>query len=152
MEAKSYSLVVIDMQPEFDAANKPETVEACVEEIKRAKEVEAPIIVVEFDSFGDTHETLQAELDGYNKVHYVLKHQDDGSREVINTIANEDLPSETMRVVGVNTDYCVLETVIGLSESGRIGKIQVIEKACNSNHYHNGGINEMSTLDRVAIL
>lgn len=91
--------------------------------------------------------------DDYDRVFITRKGDDNGSHEVRKTIKDNKLPSRRVRVCGVNTDCCVLETVCGLNRSMKQTKIEIIPKACNSfdRHCHKSGLDFMGKLANVAI-
>lgn len=152
----SYVLLVIDMQTAFRAAKNKKTQKNCILEIKKAMDKEYPIVFLEYEECGKTLPTLLGVLTSsqYNKFYIVKKSSNDGSSKLLNFFKKKGLPRTDMRVCGVNTDCCVLETVEGLdAKLSKQFKIQVVEKACYSEYCHREGIEDMLSLsERVAIV
>lgn len=148
-----YTLCVIDMQATFEAANNKRVRENCKREILQAMESNAPIIFVEYIGQGPTIPSLVKLTDDYDRVFITRKGDDNGSREVRKTIKDNKLPSRRIKVVGVNTDCCVLKTVYGLNRLMKQTKIEINPKACNSfsPSCHKNGLDYMSKLTNVAI-
>ena len=141
------------MQATFGAANSRRVRENCKREILQAMESNASIIFVEYIGQGPTIPSLVKLTDDYDRVFITRKGDDNGSREVRKTIKDNKLPSRRIKVVGVNTDCCVLETVFGLNSSMRKTKIEINPKACNSfnSACHKSGLDYMATLSNVDI-
>lgn len=128
-------LVVIDMQPGYPAALAAVTQWFVKQEIQKQMEQNLPVILVEFDAheMGETLQSLRELLAGYKRLKVVSKSQNDGSTEVIaacRILTGYDTPFR-LRVCGVNSDACVLETVQGLSEKLPLTSIVVPQDACN---------------------
>ena len=138
-----YTLVVVDMQPMFDAANRKRVREECLKAIQKAIEINAPIIFLEFNGYDCTHLELTKPCMGN---HYVkTKYTDDGSPEVYETVLKYQLP-RNFRVCGINTDCCVHATVSGMSARFPTSTIEVIAAACDSDWNHMAGINKISEI------
>ena len=137
---KDTGLLIIDMQSEFKAANDTTVVANVILEIKKAKQNNQHIFVVEYWEEGDTHKSILKELKDYQNTHFVTKYEDDGSDKIKNYLFQNNIDIKHFMVCGVNTCACVASTVKGLIEN--YNKIcTVIEKACNcitTNHNHNG--------------
>lgn len=144
-----YSLILIDMQPIFEAANKVETINNCIREIEFAINAGANIIVVEYytESVSDfeikkygsncmhTNSRIMDALVGYKNVYNVVKQHDDGGIEVDECIRFNNL-STTLKVCGVNISACVYKTVYTLSRMQnwlfhKKYNIEIIADACN---------------------
>jgi len=137
-----YTLVVVDMQDTFKFAKEPAVIKACQREIKLAIRRNYGIIFLEFEYCGNTISELKNLVNGYGKAYFAIKSRDDGSREAIELINQHNL-YHNIRIVGVNTSYCVYETVEGLTNYH--GKITVVADACNC-HSHMFGINKLASL------
>lgn len=155
----SYSLVVVDMQPQFQTSQKPETLTHVKSLLEKAIQDKAAIIFLEFEGWGPTNSMLKATVEGYNNVHFQSKDQNDGSNEVVKLIEDNDLSHELIRVCGVNTNYCVRETVVGLLDKfndcpvkTNIKKIEVSKNGTNCSWRHEDGLNRMSELDRCYLI
>jgi len=117
-----YTLVIVDMQPWFEAANDPKTIEVIVEEIRKAKAVNAFIIVLEYDLSDkflepeeeNTSPEIMKELEGYENVAVEIKDRDDGSIWISSVLHLHQIINQPVKVCGINTDACVLRTVEGL--------------------------------------
>ena len=126
-------LVIVDMQYDFQASRKQETINNVIREVCRAKEKNVPIIILEYSDHGHTHNSIVNTLGNYNKWIVVTKSTDDGSNEVLEGLNNLGIPADYIsRVVltGVNFSYCVFSTAKGLTQV--IPTSIVIKKsACN---------------------
>ncbi len=148
-----YTLVVVDMQSPFTASRKPSVVKQCQTLIKKAVKDKAAILFVEYQDYGKTDTALTKLAKDYQRAYHVIKNNDDGSREVIKTINAKRLPKQNLRVCGVNTAYCVLATVLGLTKRLHNTKIEVVAKACNSctSTAHSAGLRQMRQISKVKI-
>jgi len=126
------TLVIVDMQPVFQASRDPNTIIAVTHEIFMARQNNHAIIIVEYARSGKTHAGFNELLKGYPHKARVSKHDDDGSKEIVRALCRRNFPMNTLRVCGVNTDCCVYETVTGLIKKLSKTKIEVVKKACNS--------------------
>lgn len=122
-----YSLVIVDMQPAFEAAKCNVTTDNVMRLIRQAKEDKANIITLEYEGFGPTRADLMMDLCSYDKYANAKKSDDDGSDEAIE--AGASMFSKVI-VCGVNTSYCVNETVQGLLRNGK--EVVVVRDACNN--------------------
>jgi len=126
-----YTLVVVDMQPDFLASL------ACKEQVKKevrkAVRSNNPIIFLEYkDDLGyykykPTYKDLVPV--GYDKVIKSKKTEDSGARNVVIHLNKKKLPKK-LKVCGVNTQYCVFETVSNLIRFNKLD-VTVVAKACN---------------------
>lgn len=131
------------MQPNFHSANGKRVFKNCIREIKQAVIDSADIIFLEFSFYGPTHPEL-TDVAGPN--YYVQsKTMDDGSAEVEAQVRAKRLPVH-FKVCGINTDCCVASTVRGLTARFPRSTIEVVADACDSDWYHNRGLNEMKKL------
>lgn len=138
-----YTLVVIDMQKDFVSCNEPNVIRACQREIKLAIRRKTGIIFLEYEGYGHTIPELTNLTTNYDKTYFSSKATNSGSDEVFGIINTRNL-YQNVRVVGVNTSYCVYETVEGLKDG--LGKITVVADACNC-HSHRYGLNKIAELD-----
>lgn len=127
-----YTLVIIDMQVGFEAANYQDVIEGCAKEIKRARKAGMPIMLVEYDDFGDTQSALLNLVEGYRKCIVATKYDDDGSYEVGQWLKRKNWPSDNLRVCGVNAWCCVRETIWGLlcRDKHKNMRIKLVKSAC----------------------
>ncbi len=127
----SYTLVIVDMQPRFHTSQKRATLYAVEREIQRAKELNNPIVVLEYDDYGLTDTRLTDAIGSYRLCRTCVKTDDDGSKEVLEACDNEGYTTERFRVCGVNTHACVQSTVSGLAKKVRDCIVEVVKAACN---------------------
>ena len=146
-----YTLVVIDMQAIFRASTDKNTVAHCKREIKQAMSKGAAILYVEYAGYDKTLPVLTNLTKNYQRKFSVIKHNNGGGKEVKATILKHRLPKTRIKVCGVNTDYCVLETVRGLTEKLKSAQVQLLSKACNSTSNHEYGLEQLARLKRVQI-
>jgi hypothetical protein len=123
----SYTLVIVDMQPQFGAAKCDSTARRIIELIGYAKEDCADIIVLEYSGYGLTRQDIRKELVDYPRAIYRTKCYDDGSSEVFEEIRDKE--NNDCIVCGVNYGACVRDTAIGLAEKGL--EVEVDEDGCN---------------------
>jgi len=128
-------LVIIDMQPQFASARDQHTVANCQRLIRSFKQAHKRIIAVELESYGDTHEEINALLTGYTNFQRLMKGWDDGSAELLQLLKS---PCYHLTICGVNLAACVAKTVKGLLELG-FAKIDVVSDACNDTCWGNPG-------------
>ena len=124
------TLLIVDMQPYFDAANHKATISNIVEEIEKAKKQRIGIVILEFSGYGPTHAKIKKALVRYSRVAVYQKCDDDGSVEARRAAKKRGFDPDHWRVCGVNTDCCVAATVTGLLSKGC--KVDVVCRACNS--------------------
>lgn len=108
------TLLVIDMQPEFPTCRR--ALSGVLEEVRLAKRQGAAIVVLEYDTYGLTHEAIREELKGYRRKAYTTKYDDDGSEEFITICRKKGFPTRRVRAIGVNRGYCVYDTVEGIKK------------------------------------
>ncbi len=126
----SYVLVVIDMQPSFQAAQCKKTILACKEAIEQAMIDNAGLLFVEYVRGGKTIPSLYKIAKNYRHMYRVTKYADDGCNEVLAAIRHYKLPNQLIRFCGVHTGACVYETVKSIREYTK-AELQLIKKACN---------------------
>lgn len=130
-----YTLVIIDMQEGFYVKSRMPVTSACALEIKKAIKNDARILFVEYEGFGPTLKKLKALTKGYPKTSVIKKENDDGSYELMCAINKRKYP-KTVKITGINTSYCVHDTVSGLVAGAPLYKIEVIAKACADVEMH----------------
>lgn len=129
------TLIVVDMQPSFTAANEPSTIVGVTREILEAKRRKFGIVFLEYkpiDEIGRTHEGFSSLVKGYRHKARVTKDDNDGSLEVVKVLRRRGFSNRTLRVCGVNVDCCVFDTVNGLLHRLEKVQIQVVKDACGS--------------------
>jgi len=134
MNAKQ-TLVVIDMQPGFEAANDEPTIEQVLVAVKEAKEANLPIFIVQCvpERYGHTLSCIMEEVDLYDNVHIIEKYCNDGAPGVEKVVNENDLQVSEHVVCGVNIGACVHDTVdTFINEYER--DIIILKSACNCHH------------------
>lgn len=127
-----YTLVVVDMQDEFDAALNPSVVIGVTKEILRAIKTNSPVLFLEYKNCGPTHRGLLDLVKGYPRKARITKAGDDGSLEAIKAVQRKEWPFRHMRVCGVNTDCCVWSTVEGILKRTENTQVEVVKEACGT--------------------
>lgn len=125
-------LIVIDMQGYFDAANNPSTISACQSLINSAIRNRNPIVIVEYIGAKSTLKEITNLTKDYDLAFLVRKSTDDGSQAIESLFDRCQISPRKLIICGVNTDACVLATVIGLTRSNKKYKISVVKKACHT--------------------
>lgn len=139
-------LVIVDMQPEFEASSEIATLSQVEELIALFAGTGYPIVILEYGNpdimrqphrlyCGITHQTLMAPLlspNRYHKLAVVEKFCNDGSAFVLGTCAERNFRTDHFVVCGVNTDACVSATVHGLAVRRQRSQVSVIAAACNT--------------------
>jgi len=127
---KDAVLVIIDMQRYFSASCSRRVQDNVIRAIEHAKRNRYGIVLVEYDGNGATHQVILNACRRYKKFYRVTKTQDDGSREILSAVAEFDLPLTHFMLCGVNLQYCVRDTAIGLARQGNNCRVTVLEPAC----------------------
>lgn len=152
-----YTLLVIDMQSEFQASNNRTTISACIVQIKEAIKNDCPIIFAEFVGFGPTHKRLTNLVKNYKHTYTILKNRESAAPEFELALIHFKCP-KNIRVCGVNTDQCVLSTVKDLSSTHfLVREIEIVKDACNTDtetgtKRNEAGLHAMSVLPGVRII
>lgn len=139
------TLCIIDMQPKYEASKK--VINQVCREVRRAKKNGDGIVVLEYvcagetpdDSSVRTHKKIMKTIGEYKSAYVEYKCDDDGSPEIFNVLAGAKLPSEVLRVCGVNRYACVIATVEGLMEKLSKSFIEIIDDAVGSPDYWSDG-------------
>lgn len=151
----SFVLLVIDMQKTFKASEKVLT--ECLDEIYRANKTNCEIVFLEFwfsrgaqlsdHPEGKTHPVL---IQAAKHKHIVYKYEQDGSRVVSDFLREQFGYIPPLRICGVNTEFCVLDTVRGLARQSQSGLV-VASQACHSLYNHKIGLRLMKKLNNVLV-
>lgn len=125
---KNYTLVIIDMQPQFEAANGNQKL---YKRIKKAMDAAMRlgnhIMFVWLPTCGPISSTLKDHLQGYPNVSFVSKADQDGGHDVLKALPKKN----HLRFCGVNTDQCVKDTVITVARNySKRFKIELIKDGC----------------------
>jgi nicotinamidase-related amidase len=122
-----YVLCIIDMQPVgFNNSNL--IIDNVLDLVREAMVKKAFIVIAQFKGCGETHLDIINEIENYPYKQYVWHHKNDKSKPI--QAALKRIFVRQMNVCGVNTEYCVKDTVHGLAKKFPI-PIKVIEKACH---------------------
>jgi nicotinamidase-related amidase len=122
-----YVLCIIDMQPDgFSNANL--IIENDLQLVTEAITTKAFIVIAQFKGCGETHINIVNEIQKYPYKKYIWHNKNDKSKPIKDVL--NGIFVRQMKVCGVNTEYCVKDTVHGLAKKFHI-PIHVIEKACN---------------------
>lgn len=146
-----YTLVVIDMQDYFTGSKTAKVRKGCARAIRQAMNDKAAILYVEYQGYGSTISMLTNLSKNYKRVSTVKKASNGGEQEVRRLLLRKKFPKTHLKICGVNTDYCVLETVQGITGVLPKTKLHVIESACNSNGNHKDGIRRLKAIEQVRV-
>jgi nicotinamidase-related amidase len=124
-----YVLCIIDMQP-VGFSNSKLIIENVLQLVREAVIDKAFIVIAQFKGSGETHINIINEIQSYPYKEYIWHKKNDKSKPIQEVLKTRNIFVRQMKVCGVNTEYCVKETVHGLSKKNHIS-IKVIEKACN---------------------
>lgn len=134
----SIALCIIDMQLDFFETGEP-ALDKVLHQIKLAKRRKAPIVVVEYDECGSTLGPIRRALKGYPNVASCTKHSDGGGN-VVARIMKKNKFGDRVRLVGVNTSYCVYSTAVELKN--KLKHIEVSKTATNC-YKHKSGLKKL---------
>lgn len=143
-----FTLVVVDMQDAFESTKNKRLIDNCIREINFAKKNDADILFVEYDGCGKTLLSLSSLTINYDHKKSIIKSHDDGSTEIISAIHKMNFDIRHLKIIGVNTDCCILETVQGLQYKLPNSKIEVISDACNSDFRHVDGLKQLKSIKK----
>ncbi len=133
-------LVIIDMQWYFTAARESWLILNIVNKVKEYIERNEPIIILEYESDGDTVPEILDVVRGYENHFISEKISDDGANEVSSIIREQDLNILEFEVCGVNLDACVVSTVTTMAWDYPYIPVNVILDCCNSCSEHDESI------------
>ena len=122
-----YVLCIIDMQP-IGFSNSKLIIENVLQLVREAIVNKAFIVIAQFKGCGETHINIINAIQNYPYKEYIWHNKNDKSKPIQEALKN--IFVREMKVCGVNTEYCVKDTVHGLAKKFHI-PIKVIEKACN---------------------
>ncbi len=124
-----YVLCIIDMQP-IGFSNSTLIIENVLHLVKEAVKKKAFIIIAQYKGSGKTHINIINEIQNYPYKEYIWHNKNNKSKPIQEALVNRNILVRELKVCGVNTEYCVAETIHGLAKKFHI-PIKVIEKACN---------------------
>ena len=124
-----YILCIIDMQPVgFNNSNL--IIENVLQLVREAIANKAFIVIAQFKGCGETHINIINEIHEYPYKEYIWHKKNDKSKPIQEVLKNHNIFVRQIKICGVNTEYCVKDTVHGLAKKFHI-PIKVIEEACN---------------------
>ena len=124
-----YVLCIIDMQPDgFNNSNL--IIENVSQLVREAILNKAFIVIAQFKGCGETHINIINDIQKYQYKKYVWHNKNDKSKPIQEVLNSLNIFVRQIKVCGVNTEYCIKDTVHGLAKKFHI-PIKVIEKACN---------------------
>ena len=124
-----YVLCIIDMQP-IGFSNSNLIIENVLQLVKEAIINKAFIVIAQFKRCGSTHINIVNEIQTYPYKIYIWHTKNDKSKPIQEVLNSLKIFVRQIKVCGVNTEYCVKDTVHGLAKKFYI-PIKVIENACN---------------------
>jgi len=124
-----YVLCIIDMQP-VGFCNSNLIIQNVLQLVKEAVVDKAFIVIAQFKGCGETHINIINEIQHYPYKKYVWHNKNDKSKPIKEALNSLNIFVRQLKVCGVNTEYCVKDTVHGLAKKFHT-PIKVIENACN---------------------
>jgi len=125
-----YVLCIIDMQPQgFRNCNL--IIVPVLQLVRQAIVDNAFIVIAHFKGCGETHPQIIQELQHYLNKANVWHNKNDKSKPIQTELLCRQIFVRELRVCGVNTEYCVKDTVHGLAKKYHQVQIKVVESACN---------------------
>ena len=134
--AREATLVVVDMQWFFPAANRQGTIDNVAQLLQAAFARRWAIVFLEHQGWGHTLPQLmsvveEAGASALDLCSIRTKRIWDGSSEVESMVQSWNCPCRQFYVCGVNAHECVQETVNGLNKRFAASRIGVVTDACN---------------------
>ena len=127
-----YTLVIIDVQEGYLAAENETLLDNILKEIKTARENDAAILFVNMDHIGRNIGCIWDAAYDYTYFAQVIKRDNDGSDAIIRAFSKHKFLNKTnLRVCGIYTHLCVTETVNGLTKKLPKSNVEVLTKCCN---------------------
>ena len=124
-----YVLCIIDMQPVgFNNSNL--IIENVLQLVREAIMNKAFIVIAQFKGSGETHINILHEIQNYPHKTFIWHNKNDKSKPIQEILNSLHIFVRQIKVCGVNTEYCVKDTVHGLAKKFQI-PIKVIENACH---------------------
>ena len=127
------ALVVIDMQPDFYAANSIALQYRVLKAIKHAKKNGWHIINVLYEDFGEVAGALQKPL---RNAISVWKDNYDGGTYIADVLHVEKIKPDRFVLCGVNATCCVASTAWGLSQEFPDAEILISKAVGDDDVYH----------------
>jgi len=124
-----YILCIIDMQP-IGFSNSNLIIENVLQLVREAITDKAFIVIAQYKGSGETHIKIINEIKYYPYKEYIWHNKNDKSKPIQEKLKNLNIFVRQLKICGVNTEYCIKDTVHGLTKKFH-SPIKVIEKACN---------------------
>ena len=129
MNDPNKTLVIVDMQEKFMHAEETyEIIPNICFLVEHAIYNNWPIIVVEYNGWGDTNLDIRETIGEYPHQKTIIKNDCDGGQKVIDYINNTLWPLNFV-VCGIFGDMCVPLTVIGLFNNSNLVEVDVVTDA-----------------------
>lgn len=134
-----YTLVIIDVQEGYAAADNENLLNNLLKQINKAKKDEAAILVVSMAGSGKIIGCIWEATQDYKYVAEINKYDTDGSSAIINAFRKYPfLNKNTFKVGGVYANICISDTVKGLSKKLQDSEIEVLTKCCYTDYTDSG--------------
>jgi hypothetical protein len=139
------TLVIVDMQTfwlqQLTQEARDSTLSVVLNEIDDAKAVGAAIILLEYAGYDATHPAIHERLKGYARWEAhpepVLKSSVGGGKEVMKACTDRGYSTKRMRLNGIYTDQCVLQTAVGLAAFDNVSVDVVVDACCTTKTGYN---------------
>lgn len=131
----TYTLVIVDMQPHFEASFCEDTIAAIQREILTAQLLRKGIVVLEYGGAGDTHPAILDMVKGYNRFAKRQKYGNSGYQQILTTCRKRRFAMSAFRICGVNLHACVYDTVRDLTYHLE-AKVGLVLDGINDRHQH----------------
>lgn len=142
---RQQTLIIIDAQTGFifddDAAEGVFEARKLIREInlqiRLARKLGWPIIVVTYGGYGDVHPKVMEELKkaGDGSFYSVVKDDRSGAAEVLKLCSEQNLKTHRFRIVGGHTNQCIKATIAGLVSRSPESQIEIVTRACWPNEF-----------------
>jgi len=140
-----YCLCIIDMQSAFSWAGRdPNTLSSVLELIRIAKEDKAYIFDIKLNNCGDVFPEIMELIKDYDRITHLTAYHNSKCSVILDEIRTKNIGTDSIKVCGVNTNACVLETVRDLVKEYK-NDIVVVLDACNG-YNHKSGIDSILAL------
>jgi len=117
------------MQP-IGFSNSNLIIENVLQLVREAIADKAFIVIAQYKGSGETHIKIINEIKYYPYKEYIWHNKNDKSKPIQEKLKNLNIFVRQLKICGVNTEYCIKDTVHGLTKKFH-SPIKVIEKACN---------------------
>ena len=98
--------------------------------VQRAVLEKAFIVVAQYKGCGETHVHIRRAIKKYPYKEYIWHTKNDKSKPIQEALHRRHIFTRQLKICGVNTEYCIKDTVHGLAKKFRV-PIHVLEQACN---------------------